>query len=117
MQHWYIFRTQGEAKVKAGINAFVSAISQAAQRDAQRWQNTNVCTNADMNSKKQEFLSRMNNRLQWLYGEWGEGDSTPITDDRSSVAIEQPAASKRIVNGQMVVRCQGTDYTILGQKY
>ena len=117
MQYWYIFRTQGEAKVKADIDAFVSTISRAAERDAQRWQNSNVSTNADMNGRKQEFLSRMNSRLQWLYSQWGEGDSTPITDDRPPVAVQQTAVSKRIENGRIIIRCQGKDYTILGQEY
>ena len=114
MQYWYQFRTQGETKVKADIDTFVNTVRQAAQRDAQRWQNTNVRTNADMNGKKQEFLGRMDNRLQWLYIQWGEGDSTPITNSLEPASIQQPAVSKRIVNGQMIIRCEGKDYTILG---
>ena len=114
MQYWYLFRTQGEAKVKADIDTFVNTVSQAAQRDAQRWKNTNVRTNADMNGKKQEFLSRMNSRLQWLYTQWGEGDSTPVPNDLAPVAAQQPAVSKRIVNGQLIIRCEDKDYTILG---
>ncbi len=113
-QYWYLFRTQGEAKVKADIDAFVNTISQAAKRDAQRWQNSNVRTNADMSGRKQEFLNRMNNRLQWLYSQWGEGDSTPIADELTPVTTQQSAASKRIVNGQLIIRHEGTDYTVLG---
>ena len=122
MQLWYTYRESAHAKVLADIDTFVSCISAAAKRDAQRWQNSNVRTNADMNDRKQEFLSRMNWRLAWLYKQWGEGDSTPLPDDddltdlRTYTTDNHSHATVRISNGQLYILRNGHRYTVTGQK-
>lgn len=118
-QVWYHYRQNAHSKVVQDINTFVSTISSAARRDAQRWQNTNVRTNGNMNDRKQDFLDRMNWRINWLYSQWGEGDSTPIPDAIEKVELlpqdmEQPA-TMRIVNGTLIIERNGQRFTITGQ--
>ena len=116
MQVWYQYRKEGHAKVLDNINTFVSTISSAAKRDEERWQNTNVRTNGDMNNRKSEFLSRMNWRMNWLYSQWGEGDSTPLPSDVQESAIPQSSTRlvKHLVNGQLLIEREGKRYTITG---
>ena len=119
-QLWYQYRTQGHNKVLDDINTFVSTITQAAKRDAERWQGAqNFRDNSDMLGRKQEFLSRMNARLQWLYSQWGEGDPTPIQTDNESVVTDplHTAHPSRllIVNGQLLIERDGKRYTLTGQ--
>ena len=118
-QLWYQYRNNEHSKVLQEINDFVSTVSQAAKRDAQRWQNTNVCNNSNMNDRKREFLDRMNWRINWLYSQWGEGDSTPLPDALDNTA-QQPDDSRqsstlRLVNGQILILRDGKTYTIQGQ--
>ena len=117
-QLWYQYRTNEHSKVLQEINDFVSTVSQAAKRDAQRWQNTNVCNNSNMTDRKREFLDRMNWRLNWLYSQWGEGDSTPLPDalndtPQDSAESRQPSVL-RIVNGQLIIYHNGQQYTPTG---
>lgn len=119
-QLWYQYRTQKHSKVLDDINTFVSTITQAAKRDAERWQGAqNFRDNSDMLGRKQEFLSRMNARLQWLYSQWGEGDPTPIQTDNESVGTDplHTAHPSRllIVNGQLLIERDGKRYTLTGQ--
>ena len=119
MQLWYRYRLQGHSLVLADIDAFVSTISTAATRDALRWQNTNVRTNSDMNNRKQEFLSRLEWRVNWLYSQWGEGDPSPISSSEPAFAdSQQPLHDKaelRIVNGQIFIERNGKRYSLTGQ--
>lgn len=119
-QLWYQYRTQKHSKVLDDINTFVSTITQAAKRDAERWQGAqNFRDNSDMLGRKQEFLSRMNARLQWLYSQWGEGDPTPIQTDNESVVTDplHTAHPSRllIVNGQLLIERDGRRYNLTGQ--
>ena len=116
-QLWYTYRQQGHSKLLADIDAFVSRIAAAAKRDAERWQNTNVRNNADMNSRKQEFLSRMNWRMNWLYSQWGEGSEPPSTDVEPAFSDQSsPTHRSRIVfsNGQLLIERNGQRYTLTG---
>ena len=116
-QLWYTYRQQGHSKVLADIDAFVSRIAAAAKRDAERWQNTNVRNNADMNSRKQEFLSRMNWRMNWLYSQWGEGSEPPSTDVEPAFSDQSsPTHCSHIVfsNGQLLIERNGQRYTLTG---
>ena len=99
----------------ADIDAFVSAITSAAKRDAERWQNSNVRTNGDMSGRKKEFLNLLNWRIDWLCSQWGEGDSTPITDDVPTVLSEPAPATIRLVDGQLLIQRDGHTFTITGQ--
>ena len=115
-QLWYQYRQSGHKKVLADIDAFVSAITSAAKRDAERWQNSNVRTNGDMSGRKKEFLNLLNWRIDWLYSKkWGEGDSTPITDDVPTVLSEPAPAAIRLVDGQLLIQRDGKTFTITGQ--
>ena len=114
MQLWHTYRSEGHSKVLADIDAFVSAISSAAKRDAERWQGSgNVRNNSDMAGRKQEFLSRMNWRLNWLYSQWGEGYETPVPEVRPSDAADSRAVI-RLVNGQLLIQRDGKQYTLTG---
>ena len=111
MQLWKQYRAEGHSKVLADIDAFVSLISAAAKRDAERWQgSSNVCNNSDMAGRKQEFLSRLNWRLDWLYSQWGEGHSADI----STTTGEQPNTTIRLVDGQLIIERDGKRYTLTG---
>lgn len=118
-QLWYQYRQSGHSKVLADIDAFVSTVSSAAKKDAERWQNTNVRTNGDMSGKKKEFLNRMNWRINWLYSQWGEGDSTPIIDAVEQVSNDRPTSSSQsrivISDGKLLIERDGQRYTITGQ--
>lgn len=114
MQLWHKYRSEGHSKVLADIDAFVSSISYAAKRDAERWQGSgNVRNNSDMVGRKQEFLSRMNWRLNWLYSQWGEGYETPVPEVLSSDAADSKAVI-RLVNGQLLIHRNGKQYTLTG---
>lgn len=119
-QLWYQYRQTQHSKVLADINAFVSAISSAARRDAERWQRSNVRTNADMAERKQEFLSRMNWRLDWLYSQWGEGDSSPIIDALDQTQPDNALHNANrpqlhITDGTITIEHNGHHYTLTGQ--
>lgn len=120
MQLWYLYRQQGHNKVLADINSFVSAVSTAAKRDAERWRNTNVRTNGDMNNRKQDFLDRMNWRIDWLYSQWGEGDPTPLTSNEPvfTDSSQLPSDNPRMLisNGQLLIQRDGCRYTLTGQR-
>lgn len=119
-QLWYQYRQQGHSKVLQDIDDFVSLISSAAKKDAERWQNANVRTNPDMENKKSEFLSRMNWRLDWLRSVWGEGDSTPVPNAVEEVQSDAPdgsgTAKPRIVirEGKPVIIRDGKTYSLTG---
>ncbi len=116
-QLWYDYRQQGHSKVLADIDAFVSLIATAAQRDAERWQNTNVRNNGDMSSRKQEFLSRMNWRINWLYSQWGEGLDSSMTGIEQTIPDQSsPTYRSQIVfeNGQLLIQRNGQRYTLTG---
>ena len=101
----------------ADIDAFVSLIATAAQRDAERWQNTNVRNNGDMSSRKQEFLSRMNWRINWLYSQWGEGLDSSMTGIEQTIPDQSsPTYRSQIVfeNGQLLIQRNGQRYTLTG---
>lgn len=115
MQLWYQYRKNGHSQVLADIDAFVSTISSAAKSDAERWKNTNVRTNADMSDRKKSFLKRMNWRINWLYAQWGEGDSTPIPEDAVEVTAEAPKKRIRLSDGQLYIERDGHRYTVTGQ--
>lgn len=115
MQLWYDYRSRGHSRVLADIDAFVSLISTAAKRDAERWQNSsNVCNNADMDDRKQAFLWRMNWRLDWLYSQWGEGYSTPVPEAVAQDAAAQRKAVVRLVDGRLLIERDGRLYTVTG---
>ena len=120
MKLWYLYRQQGHNKVLADINSFVSAVSTAAKRDAERWRNTNVRTNGDMNNRKQDFLDRMNWRIDWLYSQWGEGDPTPLTSNEPvfTDSSQLPSDNPRMLisNGQLLIQRDGCRYTLTGQR-
>lgn len=117
---WYQYRQTHHSKVLEEIDAFVSAISVAASRDAERWENSYVRTNGDMSDRKRDFLSRLNWRIDWLYSQWGEGDSRPIGDALETTAPDpsQHTASKprlRIVDGNLIIERDTRRYTVTGQ--
>ena len=115
-QLWYQYRNSGHSKVLADIDAFVSTVSSAAKRDAERWKNTNVRTNGDMSDRKKEFLNRMNWRINWLYSQWGEGNDTPISDAVETVEPDtQSATHITIHNGTLFIERNGHRYTVTGQ--
>ena len=115
-QLWYQYRNSGHSKVLADIDAFVSTVSSAAKRDAERWKNTNVRTNGDMSDRKKEFLNRMNWRINWLYSQWGEGNDTPISDAVETVEPDtQSATHITIHNGTLLIERNGHRYTVTGQ--
>lgn len=113
MQLWKQYRNEGHSKVLADIDAFVSQISAAARRDAERWNNSgNVCNNSDMAGRKQEFLSRLNWRMNWLYSQWGDGQASDLS---TTATDQQPNTTIRLVNGQLIIERDGKGYTITGQ--
>jgi len=116
-QLWHDYRQQGHSKVLADIDAFVSLISSAAKRDAERWQNTNVRTNGDMQNRKQDFLSRMNWRINWLYSQWGDGIASPVTGIGQTLPDQpSPTIRSQIIfsNGQLLIQRNGQRYTLTG---
>lgn len=114
MQLWKKYRAEGHSKVLEDIDAFVSQISSAAQRDAQRWNGMgNVCDNSDMSWRKQEFLSRMNWRIDWLYSQWGEGN-TPFSDVQQPSSDQPVKTAIRFSDGQLLIERNGQYFTITG---
>ena len=117
-QLWYQYR-QGHSSVLARLDAFASEISSAAKRDAQRWSGANAHTCDNVPKRKKEFISRMNQRLDWLYSQWGEGSSKPLPDDNTGTPVAHtrtPDSRSRIVmrDGQLLIIRQGKCYTLTG---
>lgn len=117
---WYQYRQYGHNKVLDELDTFASTIASAARRDAQRWNGYNARTCDNVANRKQEFLHLMNWRLDWLYSQWGEGDSTPLTDTESvqinTYDKNRQPAHIMILNGQLLIERDGHQYTLTGLK-
>ena len=100
------------------FNDMVGGLSAAAKNDAVRWRGTqNYCDNSSMTSRKNDFLNRLNHRIQWLYSQWGEG-TKPATWDVPEIESSTPkdAASKLLLpDGRIVIRRGNQVYDLNGR--
>lgn len=118
-QVWYQYRSQGHSSVLDRLDAFASEIASAAKRDAQRWNGANAHTCDNVSDRKKEFVDRMSRRIDWLYSQWGKGNSTPLPVDNSETATAETSFSSsrsRIVmcHGQLFIERNGKRYTLTG---
>lgn len=106
---WWTFLRNDYPALEAEIRAFTELVSEAAKKDANRWQNHgNVRTNRNMEQARQEFMGNLTWRVNWLRTQWGENNA------REAVPAE-PKAVKRLVDGQLVIERDGKTYTLTGQ--
>lgn len=120
-QIWYQYRKQGHSSVLSRLDAFASEIASAAKRDARRWKGTNTRTCDDVPGRKAEFVDRMNRRLDWLFSQWGEGNSNPLPGDNTETSVSEVEARdsrSRIVwrEGNLFIQRGGKCYTITGSE-
>ncbi|MBR6017473.1 MAG: CotH kinase family protein [Paludibacteraceae bacterium] len=117
-EQWYVYYHSHMQNTRTQINDFVTLISAAAKNDAVRWRGTqNYCDNSSMTSRKNDFLNRLNHRIQWLYSQWGEG-TKPATWDVPEIESSTPkdAASKLLLpDGRIVIRRGNQTYDINGR--
>ncbi len=109
---WHTFYTHDLDDLHTDIQTFCTHISQAAQRDAERWRRSNnVRTNGDMDYARQQFMNNLNWRVGWLYSQWGTGiDALPETPETNTTF----RAIKRFENGQLVIIRNEKKYTPTG---
>lgn len=122
-EQWWIFYHNYKDQVRTQVGSFASLISDAAKNDAAVWRNTlNYCDNSDMTSRTSDFLGRYDWRIQWLYGQWGEGiqpttedveivESGGVRDERSS----QVESRKILRDGHVLIERNGVVYDLLGR--
>ena len=122
-EQWWIFYHNYKDQVRTQVGSFASLISDAAKNDAAVWRNTlNYCDNSDMTSRTSDFLWRYDWRIQWLYGQWGEGiqptaedveivESGGVRDERSS----QVESRKILRDGHVLIERNGVVYDPLGR--
>ena len=122
-EQWWIFYHNYKDQVRTQVGSFASLISDAAKNDAAVWRNTlNYCDNSDMTSRTSDFLWRYDWRIQWLYGQWGEGiqptaedveivESGGVRDERSS----QVESRKILRDGHVLIERNGVVYDLLGR--
>lgn len=119
-EYWYIFYHDYKNQIRTDVESFTSRVSQAAVLDGKRWNGTsNYKNNSDMTSKKNNFLSNYNWRINWLYSKWGEGtkpdDYTPPTTDLDKI-LEAPTVQKVFYNGQVLIIRGEKVYDITGRE-
>ncbi len=117
-EYWYIYYHSLIDETRTKIADFSSLISSAAVQDANKWRGTsNYCDNSNLTSRKNDFLSNFNWRINWLYSKWGEG-IRPVTWDNENV--ERPASSvesKKILrDGQIIIQRGEKFYNLQGQE-
>ena len=117
-EYWYIYYHSLIDDTRTKIADFSSLISSAAVQDANKWRGTsNYCDNSNLTSRKNDFLSNFNWRINWLYSKWGEG-IRPVTWDNENV--ERPASSvesKKILrDGQIIIQRGEKFYNLQGQE-
>ena len=112
-EQWWIFYHNYKDQVRTQVGSFASLISDAAKNDAAVWRNTlNYCDNSDMTSRTSDFLWRYDWRIQWLYGQWGEGIQ-PTAED---VEIVESGGSRKILrDGHVLIERNGVVYDPLGR--
>ena len=119
-EQWYIFYHDYKDRVRDDIADFASLVSQAAVLDGKRWNGTqNFKNNSQMTSKKNSFLNNYNWRINWLYGQWGEGikpdNYTPPTDIIESVESSTNKPVKVFDGRQIIILHEGHAYDLLGR--
>ncbi len=113
-EEWWVFYHDLKDDVADRVSDLASAITQAAKKDAEVWNGTqNYCNNYDMRQKEQDFQWRYNQRIQWLYSQWGEGIQ-PATGYSDMPSDNTSGARKKLQNGRLVIEQNGREYTILG---
>ena len=114
---WWIFYHEKQSDIRTQITAFAEVVAQAAQQDARLWNGTsNYCNNSDMNAKRNEFLSKFNWRINWLFSQWGEG-IRPATWDTENVQSGEVPCRKLMRNGQILIQRNNKTYNLQGQFY
>ena len=113
LEEWWLLYHNHLDKIRTQIDILASLITPAAQRDAQVWGGTtNYCNNSDMNAKRNDFLYRFNNRVNWLYSQWGEGIA-PSTEKVESETVQ--AESRKILqNGRLLIIRNDKTYDLQG---
>ena len=115
-EQWWIYYHEYKDAVRADIRAFADRIEAAAKRDADIWRGTkNYCDNSNYTDVRDRFFRRYDWRIQWLYGQWGEGI------EPSSQDIEEVMANGRmdewtkvLRDGQLYLMYKGTMYNVQG---
>lgn len=116
-EYWYVYYHSQQTQTRTLISDFVSLIAQAARNDAVRWRNTkNYCDNSSMSSRQNEFLSRFNWRIQWLYSQWGEGTRPATWDIEQTESRSGSGTAYKLLypNGRIVIIRNGKHYDING---
>ena len=111
-QWWLYYRYQAD-QVRSQIIELAGTIAQAAKNDAATWRNTRGYNdNSNMSGKYNDFIWRYDKRIQWLYSQWGLGSEPAEIVEQMST---EPKATKRIVNGQVVIERNGRRYDMMGR--
>lgn len=84
---WKWFKGNQYAGVDDFINDFTEQIAVAAQYDAMRWPNYG---NYDIYSRKSDFTSMLDNRIEWLVSQWGEGINGIEDTEGGNIRVVSP---------------------------
>lgn len=116
-EYWYVYYHDCKDSVRAQITTLATQIAQAAKNDAAVWNGTmGYNDNSNMAVKRNDFLSRYDWRIDWLYRQWGEGVK-PQTYDVENASSQPSANSYRKIlrDGQLYIVRGNRIYTVSGQ--
>jgi hypothetical protein len=115
-EQWWIFYHEYKDVVRADIRAFANRIEAAAKRDAEVWSGTqNYRDNSNYTDVRDRFFRRYDWRIQWLYGQWGEGIEPITWDIEEANSQELRAKSQKLLrDGQLLIERNGRTYNAQG---
>ena len=115
-EQWYIFYHTWKDAVRADLRAYADLIESAAKKDASVWRGTqNYCDNSNYADVRDRFFRRYDWRINWLYGQWGEGIE-PMQDIRELNATETEMTTKVLQDGHIYLLRGNQIYTLTGQR-
>lgn len=115
-EEWWLYYHNQKDAVRAKIENLAVTIAQAAKNDAEVWHNTRGYNdNSNMTGKLNEFLSRYDWRINWLYSMWGEGVE-PSVPQGMEQGSDEPTSKKILRNGQIYILRGRQAYTLQGQR-
>ena len=118
-EQWYIFYHDYKDRIREDVESLASTIRQAAVSDGNRWRGTNnYRDNSQMTNKKNTFLNNYNWRINWLYGQWGEGIKPLDYQPPSGIdeVIKRDYTPTKIFDGrQIIILHDGHQYDVLGR--
>ena len=112
-EQWWLFYHNHKDAIRQQAIDFANSLTEAAKRDAQVWDgSSNYRNNSNMADRRDDFISRYNWRINWLYQQWGEG-TQPAVESLENERLEF-RGQKILRDGQLLIRRGDKIYTVSG---